>query len=96
MYADIVPRHTTDSTADTATCCADTWNTTGCPSATTENGINQLKQDTDMKQWMNKSNALYQRYLSEDSSDRMTNLQVLAAAVMAIVCGTILGIAATL
>lgn len=49
-----------------------------------------------MKQWMNKSNALYERYLSEDSSDRMTNLQVLAAAVMAIVCGTILGIAATL
>ena len=45
---------------------------------------------------MNKSNALYQRYLSEDSSDRMTNRQVVVAAVMAIVCGTILGIAATL
>ncbi len=49
-----------------------------------------------MKNWMNNENNFYRHYLSEDGDDRMTNRQVLAASVLAIVCGLLVGVAATL
>jgi hypothetical protein len=53
-------------------------------------------QKTKAMKWLNKNNALYERWLSETPTDHMTNYEAIIATIAAVVFFLFLGWAATL
>ena len=49
-----------------------------------------------MKNWLNKNNALYERFMSETETDHMTNYEAIIATIASIAFFIFLGWAATL
>ena len=49
-----------------------------------------------MKNWLNKNNALYERWLSDTPTDHMTNYEAIIATIASIAFFLFLGWAATL
>jgi hypothetical protein len=49
-----------------------------------------------MKNWLNKNNALYERFMSETETDHMTNREAIIGTIAAIAFFIFLGWAATL